>query len=324
MFTTCPACRLNLAVTAADLRIGQGYVRCGRCERVFNALMSLAEDLDPEEQSGLAAHGTASMPAIELDEEPEEEGPKIEHSASHVALDYDLDVHDSAHTGTVETIVLEGDTYLQTEEHVDQDEFDQRLRDITGEPAVVAVQAEAEAEDIDAEALLAPPRHHWGWAVAIVALLLLLAGQLAHHYRQALVANPWLEKPMQGIYALFGVRLEPAWNLAAYDLRQLGGEALALNSTTLVLHATVHNRAANAQPPPLIRVRLQDRYGNALASIAVAPTDYLKTKVPDRMAPDQRLDAELRLEDPNRQAVGFELDACLPGAEGALHCANDQ
>ncbi len=325
MFTTCPACRMNLAVTAADLRIGQGYVRCGRCERVFNALMSLAEDLDPEEQSGLAAHGTASMPAIELDEEPaEEEAPQMEQSGRHAVLDYNLDVQDSAHTGTVETIVLEGDTYLQTEEHVDQDEFDQRLRDITGEPAMAEADAHAAPEqDIDAAALLAPPRRHWGWALAVVALLLLLAGQLAHHYRQTLVANPWLEKPMQGIYALFGVRLEPAWNLAAYDLRQLGGEALALNSTTLVLRATVHNRAPNAQPPPLIRVRLQDRYGNALASIAVAPTDYLKTRVPDRMAADQRLDAELRLEDPNRQAVGFELDACLPGAEGALHCAND-
>ncbi len=69
MFTTCPSCRMNLAVTVADLRVGQGYVRCGRCERVFNSLMSLAEDVDPEEQSDLAAHGTASMPALEFSED---------------------------------------------------------------------------------------------------------------------------------------------------------------------------------------------------------------------------------------------------------------
>ncbi len=46
MFTTCPSCALNLAVTAADLRVGQGYVRCGRCVSVFNALISLADEAE--------------------------------------------------------------------------------------------------------------------------------------------------------------------------------------------------------------------------------------------------------------------------------------
>jgi predicted Zn finger-like uncharacterized protein len=45
MVTTCSNCRQNLAVTAADLRVGQGYVRCGRCDKVFNALLTLAEDV---------------------------------------------------------------------------------------------------------------------------------------------------------------------------------------------------------------------------------------------------------------------------------------
>jgi hypothetical protein len=41
------------------------------------------------------------------------------------------------------------------------------------------------------------------------------------------------------------------------------------------------------------------------------------------MQPDQRMDAELTVEDPNRQAVGFELDACLPDSNHQLHCSND-
>ena len=44
MFTVCPKCTLTLAVTAADLRTGQGYVRCGRCLNVFNALLALSEE----------------------------------------------------------------------------------------------------------------------------------------------------------------------------------------------------------------------------------------------------------------------------------------
>ena len=44
MFTVCPKCALTLVVTAADLRVAQGYVRCGRCSSVFNALARLTEE----------------------------------------------------------------------------------------------------------------------------------------------------------------------------------------------------------------------------------------------------------------------------------------
>ena len=43
MFTVCPKCTLTLVVTTVDLRAGQGYVRCGRCANVFNALVALRE-----------------------------------------------------------------------------------------------------------------------------------------------------------------------------------------------------------------------------------------------------------------------------------------
>ena len=44
MFTVCPKCALTLVVTAADLRVAQGYVRCGRCSSVFNALAQLSDE----------------------------------------------------------------------------------------------------------------------------------------------------------------------------------------------------------------------------------------------------------------------------------------
>ena len=43
LFTVCPKCTLTLVVTTVDLRAGQGYVRCGRCANVFNALVALRE-----------------------------------------------------------------------------------------------------------------------------------------------------------------------------------------------------------------------------------------------------------------------------------------
>ena len=61
MFTLCPKCALTLIVTAADLRAGQGYVRCGRCSNVFNALVSLSDERETVAgPSALPGSGSAS------------------------------------------------------------------------------------------------------------------------------------------------------------------------------------------------------------------------------------------------------------------------
>src|SRR5262249_1818047 len=59
MFTVCPKCALTLVVTAADLRVAQGYVRCGRCSSVFNAIARLTEERGPP----AAAAGAPAVPA---------------------------------------------------------------------------------------------------------------------------------------------------------------------------------------------------------------------------------------------------------------------
>jgi predicted Zn finger-like uncharacterized protein len=366
MFTNCPACRMNLAVTAADLRIGQGYVRCGRCERVFNALLTLAEDLEQEQQSGLAATGTTTVPALEdADREaapdpdddvtdvplPEAQPPDYESHWARITpinapAPNELDLVESKATGTFETIVLEGDGYLQTEEHVDELEVDAQLqemarqmdtRDATAGQEDVDVQVDVHpSEDIvmeteagplepelDADAAVGNPRrHHWAWTATAAVLALALLAQLVHHSRQALVAHPWGERPMRALYAVFGVTLEPKWDLRAYEVRQLG-EVPSAATDRIMLRATVHNRSVNAQPPPVIRAVLQDRFGNTLSTTDIAPADYLRSPGPARMAPDQRLDAMLAMPDPTHQAGGFVLDACLPGTDGRLHCSDD-
>jgi predicted Zn finger-like uncharacterized protein len=60
MFTVCPKCALTLVVTAADLRVAQGYVRCGRCSSVFNALAQLSDER--QAQAGGSSPVAASPP----------------------------------------------------------------------------------------------------------------------------------------------------------------------------------------------------------------------------------------------------------------------
>jgi predicted Zn finger-like uncharacterized protein len=362
MYTTCPNCTLILALTANDLRVGQGFVRCGRCGRVFNALISLTEEQAKESLSGATASGTSSQPLLpeQAATDPPPDPDVFPFSETPPG---GVKVIENRSTGTFETIVLEGDSYTQTEEMVDESEVDQQLQQIAdridadelehvraalrmdaldameaepggdtemdqvvgeGDVEDVVMETPPASEEIDADAIVGNPRRaHWYWTAAATVAALLLLVQVVHHSRQQLVALEWAQPALAGIYGLFGVTLEPGWDLAAYDLRQLGGETTPESADRIVVRATVHNRANHSQPMPMIRVRLQDRFGNSLASHAIEPQDYLHVKPPTRMKPDQRMDAELIVEDPNRQAVGFELDACLPDAKRQLHCSND-
>jgi predicted Zn finger-like uncharacterized protein len=348
MSTLCPNCALRLAVTAADLRVGQGYVRCGRCEKVFNALATLSDDpLEaPAGEAGMAT-GTTTVPALDIPattaQDPDIPAPT---GAELVAAGLDpwvpaprpvavessdVEVVETLATGTFETIVLEGDGVLQTEEMVDEAEVNERLQEIAQQingtlapprpeldPVTLAAQRYEEEEA--GEPLATPPRPHRAWTVGALLLALLLAGQLIHHYRQALVVHPWAQRLLAPVYAQFGQPLEPAWRLGDYDVRQLGAEASAGNPEHILVRAAILNRAAWPQPLPLLRITLQDRFGNALAAHDVSPQDYLPATPPPYIGPDQRMDAQTLLADPGNKAVGFEIDVCLPTAAGTVRC----
>src|SRR5215472_11972907 len=73
MYTVCPKCALTLVVTAADLRVAQGFVRCGRCSNVFNALARLSEERGASAAGNASA--TLSQPAPPSHREPEPPPP---------------------------------------------------------------------------------------------------------------------------------------------------------------------------------------------------------------------------------------------------------
>ena len=60
MYTRCPKCSTVFRITAAQLRIAEGEVRCGNCTISFNALTELTDDLpeltDAEPAIGRVPH----------------------------------------------------------------------------------------------------------------------------------------------------------------------------------------------------------------------------------------------------------------------------
>jgi predicted Zn finger-like uncharacterized protein len=163
------------------------------------------------------------------------------------------------------------------------------------------------------------------WAAGSVLLLLVLTIQVVHHYRHDLAANATLNGPLTSIYAVLGIPLVPRWDLSAYEVRQLGASTAADAPGQITVRASVKNSAHQAQPLPLLRVTLQDRFGNRIASRDVSPQSYLPRAIPPSslLSAGQRIDAEMTFVDPGSNAVGFEIDACLPAPGRGIACAND-
>jgi len=162
------------------------------------------------------------------------------------------------------------------------------------------------------------------WIAGSVLLSLVLFVQIVHHYRNELAANSSLNGPLTSIYRALGMSLVPRWNLGAYEVRQLGASTAADAPGQITVRASVKNGAHQSQPPPLLRVTLQDRYGNRIAARDVPPQSYLPHATAlSLLSAGQRIDAEMAFVDPGANAVGFEIDACLPAPGGGVACAND-
>jgi len=511
MFTVCPKCSLTLVVTAADLRVAQGYVRCGRCSNVFNALSRLSEDraagapasagtgaqtnatsMEPQ-PAPQATTPPAPKPAAPPPQRPEPMRYGDDTEIPEEDLEFNPDATDinkvfvepppspkfTAATGTFQAIRMEAEDAARAEEELARnderaaaeagpDTFDpvdtqvdveidpdllatmahltdnreERLSPAaesgfssagfgepraserpstnttsatgklkalaasntsTPEPAATqqplpsqptlqqpeqpapamrfAERAKARREaarngvdpkaigeapkpkadapmpaaafapedtrgtasdtaaalrdvlsprkrsyDADAQAADQPTSFFAGmWPAGSAILLLLLLIQIVHHYRHDLAANATFNGPLTSIYAALGVPIVPRWDLAVYEVRQLGASTAADAPGQITVRASVKNGARQAQPLPLLRVTLQDRFGNRIASRDVSPKSYLPRAIPSTalLAAGQRIDADMAFVDPGANAVGFEIDACLPAPGGGIACAND-
>ncbi len=430
MFTVCPKCSLKLVVTAADLRVAQGYVRCGRCSNVFNALVGLSD----EQQAVLAqeerAAAAGEQPAAPLDA-PADPAARTEEPISDAALEFDpvaTDVSEvfveptleaDGSTGRSETIILRSEeeqpedpspatahatdarpaTDARAEESVhialDSSDFEKTdefeladlgplldlsaarphslaattpttvtsaatapatITPVATTPAAMAPVAASPAPsgsgrsqasvvspassappaddaqsptdtEVDSLSAAAPAARRFEGLAAIgsVVLALILAAQVVHHYRTRLADIDWLRSPLTAVYAALGMPLVPHWDVTAYEVRQLGAIAGGENSGALTVRASIKNTAAMRQPLPLLRVTVQDRFGNRVAARDVPPRAYLPGASAQRayLAAGQRVDAEIALVDPGPSVVGFEIDACLEDAAGRVSCANE-
>jgi hypothetical protein len=124
------------------------------------------------------------------------------------------------------------------------------------------------------------------------------------------------------IYRALQIELTPGWELHAYEIRQWGVITDAASPGALKVRASITNRAPFPQPFPLLKLVLEDRWGEQVRAREFEPVEYLDAGVAaDRLlAPEQQTNATIVIVDPGPDAEGFRFDVCLHGEAGTV-CA---
>jgi predicted Zn finger-like uncharacterized protein len=179
-----------------------------------------------------------------------------------------------------------------------------------------------EAEEFDDETPTGR-RSSWIWGAGALLLAMVLLAQLTHLYRQELGRDPNVGPVLRDIYERLGMPLSPNWDLGAYELRQWGATDTQPTGGVMTVRASIKNRAAFAQPLPLLRLELEDRFGGVVGRRDFEPKEYLRdpAQASRLLAAGAATEAELELADTAQEAVGYRLDLCIGDVGATIRCA---
>jgi predicted Zn finger-like uncharacterized protein len=275
LITRCPACGTMFKVVPDQLRISEGWVRCGHCAEVFDASSHLQADGPPVPEAAPPA-ATAPAAIAGSQPEPEEEFPS--------SLNTEMD--DAPPVDAPDSAQLEAEAQILRETPLDRP-FELRRQDPGDEVAqplpsrfVPAPESELEPELHDLSFVRqARSQEFWGrpgmralLVFALVLLALLLAAQVGVHDRDRLAAaqpdlRPWLARLCQVV----GCHIAPPRQIDAIAIdsssfNKLRGDAYRLNFT-------LKNQAAVPVAMPALELTLTDAQDQPLLRRVLLPSD---------------------------------------------------
>ncbi len=301
MLTRCPACTTSFRVTPEQLKLRAGKVRCGKCQTVFNALDTLLDA--PAAPIPAAAPVTPPATAATAETAPLVEQidlpPLGDGEASPVAA---------------------GPETPPTEEPISPE----AVRDAAITHGLVAARETTEIPGYNkwAEgAFTAPvevsvPASHpkWPFVLVALALLVVLAGQVAHYFRAELaVTAPSLRPLLESACTLLDCDIPLPRHVELVSIEASDLQSDPGNGGALVLAATLKNRAAYAQAWPLLEITLTDVQDNAVLRRVLQPADYLPGQAdPTLFPPNAEIAIKLWLEAKEIAAAGYRLYVFYP------------
>jgi predicted Zn finger-like uncharacterized protein len=321
--TTCPHCGTIFRVGQEQLDAHQGEVRCGKCQRVFNATLSLKTEAEitvpeaetqeilveeitieapaglppPDEEEAVADTGEAGVQPIPEEEPVLPEAVAGEAGEEPEAIEAPAEVAEAVSLGA------------------------EPSAEAAAEIAEAAPAQEASAEEETAE----PPKEEkprrrlgWLWGLGGVVLASALTAQSLYVYRAEIAARAPAARPlllqMCGILQC-RVGLPRHIELLGIDNSDL--QADPLRPSVLVLNAVLRSRAPVPQEYPLLELTLTDAADQALLRRVFVPAEYLpkgKDAAAGIAGPGE-VAIKLNLQVSELQPVGYRLYLFYPKAD---------
>ena len=277
MITQCPSCHTHFRVHAEQLAARAGQVRCGKCNRIFDALEYLIEAAAqaPAPESS-RAHGYAGARAGTVAVQPEPDPAPADHEKS------EPDSYESV---------------LTHPEHV--------------EPEAASVANGFEFGPTAA----ANPAQRWPWVLGSMLMLLALFAQAGYYYRSALIVLFPEAKPYAiALCASLDCDLPLPRRIELMSIEASDLQADTTNSNIMVLSATIKNRAVFGQQLPLLELTLTDAQDLPVVRRVLVPRDYVgkAANIQAGFAANSEIAIKVFIEGSQVKATGYRLYLFYP------------
>lgn len=253
MLTLCPHCKTVFRVHTTQLAAARGFVECGACDRVFNALDHLAEE--PARSAAL----TPTLPVTPPPATPEadEDGPRV----GVASLD--------------EVVIAEAEPPMPRIALVEPDAAPVLHNDAALDEAPSVLR-----EDLARMAARERTRGRFTWSLLALLLLVGLGAQAAWYWRSELIARfPQVLPQATRLCAQLGCRLEEPVGVDDIELVARDVRDHPQYAKTLLVNATLQNRGARAAKFPIIQLGVYDASGTVVGVRRFKPGEYLDQSI---------------------------------------------
>jgi predicted Zn finger-like uncharacterized protein len=261
MITHCPYCLTHFRVHAEQLAARAGQARCGKCNRVFDALEHLIEEAAPPRENAAMLAAAAAVP-VSAPAPAENVSSGVPEPAIAATPTRDLDFGAGVAEPAIAAIP----------------DIDIRAETMTARSGLSETATPGGTFDFGPMATAEPAgrARRWPWLIGALLLLLLLLVQAAYLYRSAiLVLFPQARPYAVALCATLGCELPLPRHIELMSIEASDLHADTTNPTIMVLSATLKNRAIFDQQFPMIELTLTDSQDQPVVRRVLAPPDYL-------------------------------------------------
>ncbi|MBS1198701.1 MAG: finger-like region [Proteobacteria bacterium] len=309
MRTRCPNCATVFRITAEQLRVRFGMVRCGQCQAVFNAFDSLIEGSAAEAALlGRSGSADSTIPPVMSEIQPSRVPKPIMPEPKPVAVEI-APLPPIQRLDPIDAALAAKETPAESTKAA-RDAGLVAVRELSESPTYDRWSAGAFEAQSDDEFIAETPsrRLRWPFVLVTLVLLLILAAQVAYHFRSELAAR---FPDLDGVYRALNIEIPLPRNV---DLVVMEFSDLQYDNVRglHVLQATIRNRAPYAQAWPLLEVTLTDAHDQVVSRRVIKAADYLPAKADARaFAGGGEVGVRLWLES-KQPAAGYRLFLFYP------------